>query len=89
MAVLQVRASQDVGGGTQQLLGAAAVQTVVAAVGRPDAFGGAPQNPTVPAERAPSGARSLAAGGTGDHREVLTGAREEDKHSLLLEIVLC
>lgn len=36
LAVLQVRARQDVGGGAQQLLGAAAIVT---AVGRADAFG--------------------------------------------------
>lgn len=86
--MLQVRARQDVGGGAQQLLGAAAVQTVVTAVGRPDAIRGAPQNPTVPAKRAPSGTRSQTAGSTGDHREVLTEALE-DKLSFLLEIVLC
>lgn len=75
--MLQVRARQDVGGGAQQLLGAAAVQTVVTAVGRPDAIGGAPQKPTVPSKRAPSGTPSLTAGSPGDHREVLTGALEE------------
>lgn len=85
--MLQVRARQDVGGGAQQLLGAAAVQTVVTAVGRAEAIRGAPQNPTVPAKRAPSGTHSLTAGSTGDHREVLTEAIE-DKLSFLLGIVL-
>lgn len=74
MAVLQVRARQDVGCGAQQLLGAAAILTVVTAVGRPDAFGRAPQNPTVPAEWAPGRTRSLPDSRARDHREVLTEA---------------
>lgn len=74
LAVLQVGAGQDVGGGAQQLLGAAALQAVVTAVGRPDTLGRAPQNPAVPAERTPGRTRSLTDSGARDHREVLTEA---------------
>lgn len=63
--MLQVRARQDVGGGAQQLLGAA---------DRPDAFGRAPQEPTVPAERTRGRTRSLTDSSARDHREVLTEA---------------
>lgn len=70
--MLQARARQDVGGGAQLVLGQAAAETVVTAVGGPHTLGGAPQDSSVPAERAPGGTRSLTDGGARDHREVLT-----------------
>lgn len=70
---MQGRARQDVGGGAQLLLGEAAAEAVVTAVGGPHTFRGAPQDPSIPTERAPGGTRSLTDGGARDHREVLTG----------------
>lgn len=76
LAMLQVRMRmrQDVvgWGGAQQLLGAAAVQAVLAAVGGSDFFRGATQTPALPAEGAPGGAGSLTDGAARNHREVLT-----------------
>lgn len=74
LAVLQVRMRQDVvcRGSAQQLLGAAAAQAVLAAVGGSDGFGGAPQTPTLPTKGTPSGAGSLTDSTARDHRVVLT-----------------
>lgn len=79
LAVLQVRMRQDVvcWGSAQQLLGAAAAQAVLAAVGGSDGFGGALQTPTLPAEGTPSGAGSLTDSAARDHRVVLTETERE------------
>lgn len=87
LAVLQVRTRQGVGcrGGAQQLLGAAAVQAVFAAVGGADTFRGGLQTPTVAAERAPGGAGSLTDGAAWDHGEVLTETNKTDNMKLRAE----
>lgn len=87
LAVLQVRTRQGVGcrGGAQQLLGAAAVLAVFAAVGGANTFGGGLQTPTVAAKRAPGGAGSLTDGAAWDHGEVLTETKKTDNMKLRAE----
>lgn len=59
-------------GRAQQLLGTAATQAVLAAIGGPGDFGGTLQTLTLPTEWTPGGAGSLTDSTTRDHRVVLT-----------------
>lgn len=65
----------------QQLLRtAAAVQSVLTAVGRPSSLRGTSQTPALPAEGTPSGAGSLANSAAGDHRKILTETHGNVQH---------
>lgn len=64
-------------GSPQQLLGTAAAQAVLTAVGGSDRFGGTPQTPTLPTEGTPGGAGSLTDSTARDHRVVFTETERE------------
>lgn len=89
LTVLQVRMRQDVvcRGRAQQLLGTAAVQAVLTAVGGCDSFRRAPQTSALPAEWTPSGAGSLTDSTAWDHREVLTETERELRSDLQLMLL--